>query len=93
MKTNTMELKVLQAIMEVEERKAYEDEVTVNTHEVLDNLDSYSIYTRSTVDNLLVITHIVNLLINDGYVKVIDNDNFTFRSTLTGYLYYEQSIQ
>ena len=90
MKINTMELKVLQAIMEVEERKAYEDEITVNTHEVLDNLDSYSIYTRSTEDNLLVITHTVNSLINDGYVKVIDDDNFTFRTTMDGYTLYKK---
>ena len=93
--TNTLELKVLQAIVQVENEKAYEDNMTVNLHEVLNYLNSYSIYERSTVDNLTVISHAVNLLINDGYVKVIDNTNnkFTFRSTLKGYSYYQESMQ
>ena len=94
-KLNTLELEVLQAILVIENEKAYEDEVKVNAKEVLDNLDSLSVLTRSTEDNLTVITHIVNSLVNAGYVKVIDNTNnkFTFRTTLKGYSYYQDLMQ
>lgn len=93
-KLNTLELKVLQAIIVIEESKVYEDNLTVNAKEVLSNLNSLSVLTRSTEDNLTVITHTVNSLINDGYVRVIDNTNnkFTFRSTLEGYSYYQESM-
>lgn len=93
MKTNTMELKVMKATIEVESRKVYEDEISVNLHEVLDNLDSLSILTRSTEDNLLVIAHMVKTLVNDGYLKILDDseDNFTFKTTLDGYTFYEEN--
>lgn len=93
---------VLEAILEVENDKAYEqdDEVTLQVDDVYYNLKFYDTLEGSKTETMPLLINAIRFLAQDGFIEILDNtlDDITFRATTEGYLYYkearpEESIQ
>lgn len=93
---------VLEAILEVENDKAYEqdDEVTLQVDDVYYNLKFYDTLDGSKTAVMPLLINTIRFLAQDGFIEILENtkDDITFKATIEGYLYYkearpEESIQ
>jgi hypothetical protein len=93
---------VLDAILEVENDKAYEqdDEVTLQVDDVYYNLKFYDTLDGSKTAVMPLLINTIRFLAQDGFIEILENtkDDITFKATIEGYLYYkearpEESIQ
>ena len=93
---------VLEAILEVENDKAYEqdDKVTLQVDDVYYNLKFYDTLKGSKSEVMPLLINTIRFLAQDGFIEILENtkDDITFKATIEGYLYYkearpEESIQ
>lgn len=93
---------VLEAILEVENDKAYEqdDKVTLQVDDVYYNLKFYDTLKASKSEVMPLLINAIRFLAQDGFIEILENtkDDITFKATIEGYLYYkearpEESIQ
>lgn len=93
---------VLEAILEVENDKAYEqnDEVTLQVDDVYYNLKFYDILEGNKTETMPLLINSLRFLAQDGFIEILENtkEDITFKATIEGYLYYkearpEESIQ
>lgn len=93
---------VLEAILEVENDMAYEqdDKVTLQVDDVYYNLKFYDIIKGNKTEMMPLLINTIRFLAQDGFIEILENtkDDITFKATMEGYLYYkearpEESIQ
>lgn len=93
---------VLEAILEVENDKAYEqdDKVTLQVDDVYYNLKFYDTLKGNKSEVMPLLINAIRFLAQDGFIEILENtkDDITFKATIEGYLYYkearpEESIQ
>lgn len=93
---------VLEAILEVENDKAYEqdDKVTLQVDDVYYNLKFYDTLKASKSEVMPLLINAIRFLAQDGFIEILENtkDDIIFKATIEGYLYYkearpEESIQ
>lgn len=93
---------ILEAILEVENDKAYEqnDEVTLQVDDVYYNLKFYDTLKGNKAETMPLLINSLRFLAQDGFIEILENtkDDITFKATIEGYLYYkearpEESIQ